>query len=203
MSNPPAGPSAPAPTHHVRHAVEAVILVALPLAPSLLLPPLGLAGAVGTFIMGAMAGMLAGIMVGGRFAILVAVVIGLLNFLAYPAAPYAIAAGLVMALTALLYGLTARRGLTSVIVMAPISVCFVLAQPPVMLAHDGVLANAAVVGLLALAGGLWGATAGGFLGRRIPRPKRPVETLRMAIAFAVTLAGVGIAFVKRKKTSAK
>ena len=173
-----------------KRSVAAVILVLLPLAPSLLLAPLGLGAATGTFALGAAAGLIAGLMVNLRFGVAVAVVVGIANLVALPAAPYAIPAGLVMAAVAMLYGLTARRGLTAIIVVAPESVAFTLAEPPQVLAHQGILVNALVVGGVALVGGLWGAGAGAIIGRRLPHKKPVGVSTRRAVTFAVTMAAV-------------
>ena len=80
-----------------RRSFAAFFLVLLPLAPSLLLAPLGLGAATGTFALGAAAGLIAGLLVSGRFGVAVAAAVGVANAVAVPAAPYAILAGLVMA----------------------------------------------------------------------------------------------------------
>ena len=173
-----------------KRSVAAVILVLLPLAPSLLLAPLGLGAATGTFALGAAAGLIAGLMVDLRFGVAVAVVVGIANLVALAAAPYAILAGLVMAAVAMLYGLTARRGITAIIVVAPESVAFTLAEPPQVLANGSILVNALAVGGVALVGGLWGAGAGAILGRRLPHKKPVGVTTRRAVAFAGIIAAV-------------
>ena len=69
---------------------------------------------------------------------------------------------------------------------------------PQVVAHGSVLANAAVVGLVALIGGLWGAGAGSFIGRKVPHIKPRPESLRHAVMFGVTIAvvtGVAMAVV--------
>ena len=183
------------PTDHIaalreRPALLSVVLVLFPVVPVLLMEPLGVGAAAGTFVLGSIAGLLAAVLVGGRFALGVAAVVALANFIALLAAPNALAAGLVMAVVSLLYGLTARRGITSVVVMAPESVAFTLAEPPQVYPHSSVGVNALVVGLAALAGGLWGAGVGSVLARRMPRPHLPAVSFEHALIFGLTLAAV-------------
>jgi hypothetical protein len=191
-------PSAAASSRVPKRAAASIILVALPLAPSLLLEPLGLGAATGMFVLGAVAGLVAAVLVSGRFGIAMAVVLAAANFLALPVADSIVLAGLVMAAVSLLYGLTARRGISAAVVMAPQSVAFTLADPPQVVAHGSLLANAAAVGLVALVGGLWGAGAGSFIGRKVPHIKPRPESLRHAVMFGVTIAvvtGVAMAVV--------
>ena len=173
-----------------RRSFAAFFLVLLPLAPSLLLAPLGLGAATGTFALGAAAGLIAGLLVSGRFGVAVAAAVGVANAVAVPAAPYAILAGLVMATVAMLYGMTARRGITAIIVVAPESVAFTLADSSQVLANGSVLANALVVGGVALVGGLWGAGAGAIVGTRLTHKKPVRASTRRAVTFAVVMATV-------------
>ena len=192
-------PTAPhALTFNRRHAVVAVLILIIVMAPSFVLAPLGLGATTGTFIFAVMAGLTAALLVSGRFGILAALVIALVNAIAVPVAPYAVLAGLLMAVMALLYGLTSRRGISGAVVLAPLGVTFTLAQPPVVLSDGSTLANAAIVGAVALVAGLWGAAAGTVLGRKLPKKPRTGLPLKAAVAFAVTMAlvtGIAMAVV--------
>ena len=157
-----------------RRAILAVVMVLIPFPPMVLLAGAGLAQAGGVLIFGSMAALLATAMVRPRFGLLVAASTGVANLLAVVAAPYVVPAALVMAAMTFVYGLSARYGLTGAVLMVPIGVAFTLAQPPQVLAHGSVLANAAVVGLVGVAGGLWGVLAGVLLrsyGRHVKRVK--------------------------------
>ena len=173
-----------------RHAIAAVVLIYLPMLPTLAFAPLGLTAAVGPFLLGAMAAMLAAILIGGRFALLVAGLVALFNFAAVLVSSLPILAGLVMGVAALLYGITARRGVSSVLVIAPISVAFTVADPATIFTGASTLTNATVVGGVALAGALWGWIIGAVLGRRVSTPSPTGIPLREAVAFAVIVAVV-------------
>jgi hypothetical protein len=127
---------------NARHAVAAIVLVYVPMLPALLLNPLGLKAAIGPFLFGAMASMLAAILIRPTFALAVAGLVALFNFAAIPAASSVIGASLVMGLAALVYGITARRGINTVLMIGPISVAFTLANPPVVFQDATMLGNA-------------------------------------------------------------
>jgi hypothetical protein len=101
-----------------KHAVEAVTLTLVPMLPALLLSPLGWGEATAPFLLATMAGLMATLFAGVRLGLIVLLVLAALGMLALPAAPSPVWAGLVMALATLLYGLTARRGLTTMVVTA-------------------------------------------------------------------------------------
>ena len=171
-----------------KHAVYAVILVFAPMLPALLLAPLGWGAAIGPFLFAAMAAMLAGMLVGVRFALIITAGVTVANMFALVAAPYPVWAGLVMAATALMYGLTARWGISSLIGMAPVAVGFTIADPPMLESQGTLLANVLLLGLFTALGGLWGSGFGAVLGRKIPHQRPPLTTWRRTVMFAVTMA---------------
>lgn len=178
---------------NARHAVAAIVLVYVPMLPALLLNPLGLKAAIGPFLFGAMASMLAAIIIRPTFALAVAGLVALFNFAAIPASSSVIAASVVMGLAALVYGITARRGISTVLMIGPTSVAFTLANPPVVFPDGTTLANAAIVGVTALGGGLWGVLVGAVLRRKSSLPAPSGVPLNVAVKFAVTIAIVSAA----------
>lgn len=169
-----------------KHAVFAVVLVFAPMLPALLLPPLGWSDAAGSFIIATMAGVMAAMIAGPRLGLLVAAGLAVAEMLALPAAPVPVWAGLVMGVSALVYGLTSHRGLTSVISIAPVAVAFTIADPPA-LKQDSVLADALVLGLFVLLGALWGTAFGTFIGRKAPRLPLQTSSWRTAITFGLVM----------------
>ena len=145
-------------------------------------------------VLGGLTGLIAGMIIGGRFALGMTLLLVIAEFAAYLALPHAVAAGVVMAVVALGYGLLARRGATSVGVTVPIAVLLTLTTPPGPIAHRADWVTALVVALGALVGGLWGSSLGAFAGRRMHRPTLGGITTSAAWIYAGTLAIVtGIA----------
>lgn len=172
---------------NAKHAVTALVITFLPMLPSLALAPLGWGDATGPFLLASMAALMAALFSGYQLGLLVTGGLAVMDMLALIAAPSPWWAGLVMAAGGLLYGLTARRGLTSMIVTAPIAIAFVIADPP-QFQQASVLADALLLGLFVVLGGLWGTLIGVILGRKVPRKVPPVKTWRTAIPFATTIA---------------
>ena len=170
-----------------RHAIVAIVITFVPMLPSLLLAPLGWGDATGPFLLATMTALMASLFAGVRIGLIVTAGLTIADMLALPAAPYPVWAGLVMAVAALLYGLTARRGLTSMIVTAPVAVAFAIADPPT-LQQGSVLSDALALGLFAVLGGLWGTAFGSLLGRKVPRKAPPWSSWRKAVVFALTIA---------------
>ena len=170
-----------------KHAVAALVITFVPMLPSLLLAPLGWGEATGPFLLATMAALMASLFAGIRLGLVVTAGLAIAYMLALPAAPSPVWAGLVMAAAALVYGLTARRGLTSMIVTAPVAIAFTIADPPT-LQQGSMLADALVLGLFALLGGLWGTAFGSLLGRKVPRKVPPLSSWSRAVGFALTMA---------------
>lgn len=153
-----------------RRAVLSALIIVLPLAPSLLLAPLGLDAAAGAYCLGAMAGLLAIMLTSRRSTALIVLVAAVANGLAVVVAHSPVGAGLLMLTVAAAYGLSARRGVTGAIVLVPISVGFTLATPPSVVTPTGGLSNAAIVAAVTLGGAVWGIVIGLLLskGRHLP-----------------------------------
>lgn len=132
-----------------KHAVVAIAVVLVLMLPALLLGPLGWGDATGPFVMAALSGLMAAMFGGIALALRVTVGLALMAMLSLPAAPYPVWAGLVMAISALLYGLSARSGLTMMVVSAPIAIAFLIADPP-QLKQASMTADVLVLGLLSL-----------------------------------------------------
>ena len=178
-----------APASRRKHVVESAIVLAL-LLPGLLLFPLQMSQAMALFAYGVMSGFLVALLVSPRVALLVSAAFAVANMLAYLASPSTVLAALVMGASVLLYALTARRGISGYIVMAPTSVAFTLTQPPTMLPDSSAVADVLLVGLLAVIAGLWGAAAGAFIGRRVPKRRLGQMNARVTWIVAVTMAVV-------------
>ena len=170
-----------------KHVAIAVVITFVPMLPSLLLAPLGWGDATGPFLLATMAALMASVFAGIRLGLMVTVGLAIADMLALAAAPSPVWAGLVMATVALLYGLSARRGLTSMIVTAPVAIAFTLADPPT-LQQGSMLADALALGLFALLGGLWGTAFGSLLGRKVPRKAPPLSSWTKAVVFGMTMA---------------
>lgn len=147
--------------------IEALIAMGL-LLPGLLLFPLGINLAMCLFIYGVMVGFLVALLIGLRQALIMVAAFTVANLVAYAASPRPLLASAVMAVAVLIYGLSLRVGVASLIVVAPTSVAFTIAQPPTVLPHDGVIANLLVLGAVCVIAGLWGVAAGTVMGKRIP-----------------------------------
>lgn len=172
-----------------KHAVMAVVLVFVPMLPALVLAPLGWSAVIGPFLLATIGAMMAALFGGVRLALLVTVGFAVAEMVALPAASSAVWAGVVMALTSLVYGLTARRGLSAMIVVAPEGVAFLIADPP-SLGQGSMLKDALTLGLFVVIGGVWGTGFGAFLGRKLPRKTPTGFSWRTTILFAVTMAVV-------------
>ena len=181
-----------------KHAIIAVVALLIPMIPGVLLFPLGLAQTVGLFICGVLAGVLCAAMAGLRVSLALSAILTVASFVAFLAASHPLWAGLVMAASAGLYGLSSRRGLMGVVTSAPILIAFIVADPPEVLAHATEVENAAVLALVVLAGALWGVLVGWFLTRSRKRPPVQASPVNVAIVQGIILAvatGVTMAIV--------
>ena len=159
---------APKRTFQPKHAAIAVVMMLIPVPPALLLSATGLSGGITILMLGTFAGMMPALLMSLKRTLIVVLVMGVINAVAAPSAPYVLLAGIVMGVTALLYGLTSRWHVTAITSMAAISVAFTMADPPTVVDGASTLTNAVLVGALAIAGGLWGAGVGSALGRNLP-----------------------------------
>ena len=113
------------------------------------------------------------------------------NFGAALVHPYPLLAGLYMGLLAGASAYQARRGLHSVVTMVPLFAAFILVSPPTLVAGAGDLVNAALVGFVALIGGLWSLVAFRVvLGSKGPSMGHVPVTPRVAVVYAVSMGVV-------------
>lgn len=147
--------------------IQALIAMGL-LLPGLLLFPLGINAAMCVFVYGVMIGFLLAMLTNLRLTLAVVAAFTVANVIGLTVAPYPWVAALVMAVAVLLYGLTLRIGIATLIVVAPTSVAFTITQPPALVQHGSVFANALVLAAVCIIAGIWGAAAGTVIGRRVP-----------------------------------
>ncbi|CAB4885899.1 MAG: hypothetical protein F2793_09295 [Actinobacteria bacterium] len=169
--------------------IESLIAMSL-LLPGLLLFPLGINLAMCLFIYGVMVGFIVALLIDLRVALLLVGAFTVANLVAYAASPYPLPAALVMAVAVLFYGLTLRVGLASFIVVAPASVAFTIAQPPIVLPHSSTAANVLVLGIVCVIAGVWGAAAGTVIGRKVPNMRLARVGWRSTWLFAGALTVV-------------
>ncbi len=188
----------PAAAHHVMsprtRVVLSILLIVLPIAPSLLLAIVHLQAGAGTFVLSAFAVLLGTVMASPRVGVRIGVLLALASAVAILVAPNPWGSAVLMAAIAAVYGYSARVGISSAILMAPIALGFLLAMPAQVVAPADGIANAAIIGGVALAGGAWGLVLGWALGRRAPHAAPTPIDRRDALFFAAVLAVVaGIA----------
>lgn len=162
-------------------------LVALPLVPGLAFTVMGLQGASTVWTLGPITGLLAVLAVGLRTALGVAVATSVLTVAAVAASGTPWAAALVMLVAAGATGLTSVRGLSGSLVMAPITVAYVLADPPAVLPDRPPLEGAVVTGGAMLLAIVWGAALARAAGSRVHLPTATPVPPRVAVGYAVVL----------------
>jgi len=167
--------------------VVVALVVILPALPSLLLNSLGLGLGSGTWVLSAISVTLATVLIGPSMGWKVAIALPIAMALGVGVSTNAILAGLVMGVSAALYGLTARWGSAGAVVTAPIALAFMIAEPPVISGSFSPWMNAAVVGLVSLSAAAWGLLVGWIISRnRTRKAQEPTSISRMA-AFAVMI----------------
>jgi MFS family permease len=125
-----------------------------------------------------------------RLAFAIVAAFTLANMVGYSVAEYPLLASIVMAAAVLLYGLTLRIGIATLIVVAPTSVAFTITQPPTVLPHDSMLTNLLVLAAVCLIAGVWGITAGAVVGRKVPNMPPTRVSWRSTWIFAGMLTAV-------------
>ncbi len=175
--------------------IGAVLLVVVMVAlPGVVAETLGLAGSATVWSLGAITALLAVLAAGWRPTAIVAVAMSVATAVAGVSYDRPWLALLVMGVSAAATGLTSRRGLSSALVMAPITVGFMLAEPPDFPIADDRLGNALVMGGVMLLATAWGLVIGALLGRRIHLPHPAGVSKPAAIFYSVLLAMlVGVA----------
>lgn len=174
----------------VKLTTAVVSLLALVAAPSLLLSVLGFDAVAGDAMLATATGLIAATFGPWRPAAVAALLLGLGAGVAIVAAPLPGVAAVLMAACGLAMGIAARFGVAGVVVMAPIAVAFVLAEPPAAAPLAAGVAYAAAAG--------FGVMVGAAVRRRLPhKALEPVHSTR-ALAYGGTLAllaGVSAWFV--------
>jgi hypothetical protein len=169
--------------------IAAVIVVIV--LPGLLLVVAGRDDIASVSALAAVAGVMPALMVNGRVAVGTAVGVGLASALAVPVAHNPWGAALLMALAAGATGLTARIGASRAVVMAPISLAFLIAEPPIAASGDPV--PGLLVGAVALVSALWGALAVAVLRKGHsalpPSHSSRIRTVAFALVLAVSVGG--------------
>lgn len=182
---------------HLGVAGRAVIAVTVVvLLPGLVITTLGFGNLSSASALAAIAAAVPAMRVSPRMGLVVSGVLALASALAVPAASNALAAGLLMAVVAGVTGVAAHYGTSAAVVMAPISVTFLLVERPAT--ESGALAGALIVGAVVLASSLWAVGVVALLGRGGDRPRLQEHSWSRSTLYAVTLAvtvGVSTAFV--------
>lgn len=154
--------------------------------PAVVAVAIGMPAAAAALILPVMAGLMPAMMTDLRTALMASGVLTIASFLGVLAHEHANAAGLIMAVTALIVGVSARWGHSKNLILVPITVGFVLCSTPSI--QTDTLSNAVALGILTLVGALWGTAAGWFIGRRIPHTPPKEEAWNRTWAYAITLA---------------
>jgi len=163
--------------------VAVVLVITL---PGLVLTVAGLDDLAGMTAMAAVAGVLPALVVGPRMAVATALALGAGAAAAVAVTDQPWLAGLLMAAAAGAVGLSSRVSAQRVLATAPITLAFLLAEPP----HDaaGEPVGPFVVGAAMLASALWAALAVSVVMRTHHRPEAQTLSWYRAGAYAAVLA---------------
>ena len=180
-----AQPYAPGVGKRMRLIALIVILNAALIVPTVLLPTSRYDTAGGLFSLGALAIVFITYARGLRSGLLSAVLVGAASTIALLASSITALGVAVMALAALGQGIAAYRGLQRLTIMVPITMAFVVSEPPT----TGPLANAAAFGLALAAFGCIVAFAVDLVRRGVPHPApQAAMAASRAAAYATLLA---------------
>lgn len=169
-----------------------IAVVVVVLLPGLALTIVGLSPFASLSALTAIAIAIPTMRVSPRMGLLASGVLTLASMLAVPAGGSPLWAGSLMAVVALLTGLAAHVGASAALIMAPISITFLLAEPATT--ADGAPANAWLVGAVVLASAMWALGIASLLTRGHDRAQRQVPSLSRSVIYAGTLAAtVGLA----------
>ena len=173
------------------------LIVAIPVIPGLVFTVVGRSGASTIWTLGSMTGLLAVLYAGPRIALATAGAMSLASAIACLVWDQPWLALVLMAACAGATGLMARRGLSTALVMAPITVGFMVAEPPRLLSLAPFGSALLTAGVMLLAAG-WGVLVGAILGRKVHLPVPGPASHSRALAFAITIgamAGIAAWFV--------
>lgn len=167
------------------------VLLGLAFVPGLILTAFGLSALASITTLAALAGLIPAFFTTRTITFTSVAAVALASGLAIPAAASPWLAALIVGVLGVGTGLAARDNASGPVVMAPVSVIFLIATPPQIpsdFAHPGVL-----VGLLAGGAALWGAVAGLVIKHLRPatpqHPAAPIPWRRVRI-YAITLGVV-------------
>lgn len=164
----------------VKVGAAVVALLALAAAPAILAASLGAGAVAGDLVLATMAGLIAATIAPVRPAVLAALALAVGAALAVPAAASPIFAALLMAGCGIGMGVAALAGISSAVTLVPITVGFIVSEPP-----D---ASAFEVGLTVAAAALFGVLLGALVRRRIPHKAPEAMNPVRAGAYGVILA---------------
>jgi hypothetical protein len=163
----------------------AVMTIAV-MVPPVLAHALGQPALAGAVVLPVMATLLPALLADIRTALFAAAVLSVGSAAAAAVTGDALLSGLVMAGTALTSGLACRWGRSRNLIFVPITVGFVICLPPTGISDGSI--NAAILGAVSLAAGLWGTAVGWYLGRKTTKPPHPLETWSRTWVYAIVLA---------------
>ncbi len=174
----------------LKRSVTVVALLALIAVPALACSALGVGDLAGNALLACVSGLIAAVFVPPRLSLTAAALTAVGAVLAVPAADVPWAAAFVMVACGVAMGFAAKAGAAGAVTMAPITVAFVLSEPPAQPAW--------AVGLAVLASSLFGVGLGVSVRRHLPqRDLTPLGSER-ALAYGgmlALLAGVSGYFV--------
>ena len=178
-----------------RVAVAAKVIVAVTvvvLLPGLVFSALGFGGFSGVSALAAIAAAIPTMRVSPRLGATVVAAVTLASALTVPAATDAVWAGLLMAAVAGLTGVAGRFGAASAVIMAPISIVFLLVEPPTTV--DGRPAGMWLVGAVVLASSAWAVGVAALLARGHERTRGQRQSwVRTGLYAGVLAVVVGVA----------
>ena len=172
--------------------ITVVLMVVAGFAPAIAMGALGWHAAVSVAMLGGLVTFLACIMGRGwQTGLMISVPFSLFTALTVWAAPYALAAAIVLAVAAFLRGYGAKVGLHNALLGIVIALGFLVAQPP---AFDSPTPSPILAGLVMLATTLW-VTCVVYLARKGVHPPElaPMETRQVLWFSSVLAIMVGIA----------
>lgn len=164
----------------LKRSLTVVVLLALMAVPPLVTARLGAPELAGSSVLACVTGLLAAVLVPLRIAGITAALLAVGTAAAVPVSDVPWLAGLLMAGCGVAMGFAAKAGAVAAVTLAPITVAFMLSDPPAR--------SALAVGLCVLGSAAFGVGLGALVHRRLPeRGLTPMSTERAA-AYGATLA---------------
>ena len=182
-------------------ALFVVVIVGLPGAAVELA---GLDGASSVWALGAITALIAVMGTGARTTAVMAVALSVATVLAGPASTTPWLALLIMGAAAAAVAFTARTGLNQALVMAPTTLGFMVAEPPVFPVAHTPTTNALIMGAVMLCATAWGLVVGLPLSRRVHLKHPAGISHNSAVLYAAVmgaLLGIAAWFVADRQLS--